>query len=189
MNRVITISREFYSGGKEFGTNLARALGIDCYDKDIINVLSEEGCEGQIIQNLDSMDVSAFYFTSENLYNVQAEIIRDLVDAQSCVIIGRCSDYVLKDMKPFNIFVYSSSLDYRVNRYLNEFPNRRGMPREELSQYILDVDRSKEKYYSHHTTNTWGTMSNYNLCIDLARISIADAVQMVCSLLEKNYNV
>ncbi len=196
MNKIITIGREFGSGGREFGRRLAEELGIEYYDKEIITAIAEktsmsqeyvqEILEGKphtlypitIAQSMFVMD--NFYIQQEqSIYLAQSEIIRELAQKSSCVIVGRCADFILKDLKPYRIFVHAD-IDSRVRRCIaRNTDSQKHLTEKEIRKQILSIDKNRAKYYDFYTGNKWGDKSNYDLCINTTDLVIKDLVPII----------
>lgn len=177
---VITISREFGSGGHSIGKIVAEILGISFYDQELLEKIAEEtGFSKEFIEE------AAEYSTAKNslLFNVvmnrslhgrtepspadtiyfaQAKIIKSLAEKESCVIIGRCSDYILRDNSGcLHVFIYSDMED-RAKRILERY----GDSEKPIQKRITDKDTRRKIYYSHYTDRPWGIPQNYNLCLN-----------------------
>ena len=182
MNKIITIGREFGSGGRELGRRLARELGFDYYDKEILTEiakhtsLSEEYVQ-QVVENQPrqlypiTVGRSFLYVDTQPLqqasavFQAQQEIIRELADRSSCVIVGRCADYILRDRKPFRIFVYAD-MQSRIDRCRSRAPEGEHMTDKEYRQQIVSMDKSRARYYDFYTDMKWGDKLNYELCVN-----------------------
>ena len=182
MNKTITIGREFGSGGRELGRRLARELGFDYYDKEILSEiakhtsLSEEYVQ-QVVENQPrqlfpiTTGHSFMYVDTQPLqqasavFHAQQEIIREMAERSSCVIVGRCADYILRELKPFRIFVYAD-MQSRIARCRARAPEGENMPDKEYKQQILSMDKSRARYYDYYTDMKWGDKLNYELCIN-----------------------
>ena len=182
MNKTITIGREFGSGGRELGRRLARELGFDYYDKEILSEiakhtsLSEEYVQ-QVVENQPrqlfpiTTGHSFMYVDTQPLqqasavFHAQQEIIREMAERSSCVIVGRCADYILRELKPFRIFVYAD-MQSRIARCRARAPEGENMPDKEYKQQILSMDKSRARYYDFYTDMKWGDKLNYELCIN-----------------------
>ena len=182
MNKIITIGREFGSGGRELGRRLARELGFDYYDKEILaeiakhTSLSEEYVQ-QVVENQPrqlfpiTVGRSFLYVDTQPLqqasavFHAQQEIIRELADRSSCVIVGRCADYILREKKPFRIFVYAD-MQSRIDRCRARAPEGEHMTDKEYKQQITGMDKSRARYYDFYTDMKWGDKLNYELCIN-----------------------
>lgn len=182
MNRVVTVSREFGSGGREVGVKLAEALGIPFYDKELISMaaddmeIAEEAFrryDEHIVED-DSLDrrfhhaFSEIYTIpmSDQIFLAQSNVIRRLAAHGPCVIVGRCADMILEDS--VNLFIYSK-MKRRVARLLELEP---GSTEREMERRIREVDRKRKDYYQYYTGNTWGRSQNYHLCLDSGLVGV-----------------
>ena len=199
MNKVITIGREFGSGGREFGRRLAEELGIEYYDKEIIAAIAEKTSMSQeYVQEIlegkqhtlypitigQSMFITDnFYLNHEqSIYLAQSEIIRDLAQKSSCVIVGRCADFILKDIKPYRIFVYAD-IDSRIKRCMDRnTDNDRHLTEKEIKKQILSIDKNRAKYYDFYTGNKWGDKANYDMCINTSNLVIKEIVPLIAKI-------
>ena len=199
MNKIITIGREFGSGGREFGRRLAEELGVEYYDKEIITAIAEKTSMSQdYVQEIlegkphplfpitigqSPFITDNFYIQQEqSIYLAQCEIIRDLAQKSDCVIVGRCADYILRDMKPFRIFVYAD-IDSRVKRCLERnTESEKHITDKEMKKKILKIDKNRAKYYDYYTGNEWGDKSNYDLCINTTDVVIKEIVPVIAKI-------
>ena len=199
MNKIITIGREFGSGGREFGRRLAEELGIEYYDKEIITAIAEktsmsqeyvqEVLEGKphtlypITIGQSMLIQDNFYIQQEqSIYLAQSEIIRELAQKSSCVIVGRCADFILRDLKPYRIFVYAD-MDSRIKRCISRSTDlEKHLTEKEIKKQIIKIDKNRAKYYDYYTGNEWGDKSNYDLCINTSNKSIKEMVPHIAKL-------
>lgn len=199
MNKIITIGREFGSGGREFGRRLAEELGIEYYDKEIIVAISEKTSMSQeYVQEVlegkphplypitigQSMFLGDnFYFNQEqSIYIAQSEIIRDLAQKSSCVIVGRCADFILKDLKPHRIFVYAD-IDSRIKRCISRNTDaEKHLTEKDIKKQINSIDKSRARYYEYYTGNKWGDKSNYDICINTTDVVIKEIVPVIAKM-------
>ena len=172
---IITVGRQYGSGGRAIGEMLAERLGIPFYDKKLIEMASEKsGVDQGILAIHNERAVQATLMkvkggtglkgkpVGEMLYQTQAQIIRELADQGSCVIIGRCADYVLKDREElFSVFI-TAPVSKRIERIME----RNRMSREDAVQAVEKVDRQRADYYLHYTGKTWGAPESYGLTLD-----------------------
>ena len=198
MNRIITIGREFGSGGREFGRRLAEELGIEYYDKEIITEISKhtklsEEYVQQIVERTPhrlypitighSMNFADYSFSqAQAVFQAQATILKELADKSDCVIVGRCADYILEDYKPYDIFVYAD-LDSRVKRCMerkNEGETK--LTEKQLRRKIKKIDRHRAKYYSFYAGREWGDKSNYDLGVNTTDTVIKDIVPVIAKM-------
>lgn len=195
-NLVITIGREFGSGGKYIGQELAKRLKIKCYDNELVSKVAQNfNIDLETLQSVDEKQKSSFWygfatnyvFNSEQsqispispedgLFLKQSKIIEDLYNSESCVLIGRCADFILKD-KPnvIKIFVYSSDLKFKIDRKV-QFEN---CSEEEAKTKIVKTDKERADYYKHFTSQTWGDKSNYDICIDTSKLGVEKSVDLL----------
>ena len=194
---VITIGREFGSGGKYIGERLAEELNLKLYDKELLTKVAEEsGMDLKVLEEMDEKQEQSFWYTfamslysqdsletlsevpsNEKIFIEQAKIIEDLAEKEDCIIIGRCSNIILKN-KPnvFNIFVYSSELDFKVERKM-----KYGNYESELEAIkdIERVDKERQTYYNYFTKTNWGDRNAYDLMIDTSKIGVDNAVELI----------
>lgn len=189
-NRVITISREFGSGGRTIGKKVAQELGIPCYDAQLIqkiasetgfheNYIKEAGeySPGGILSNLFSNRV--YGPTNEDyLWEIQYKIISELAQKESCVIVGRCADFILRDQADcLKIFVHAD-MDFRAKRIVEVYGERDVSP----EQRLKDKDKRRDAYYRFYTNMKWGQSQNYHITLDSGKIGIDRCVEILRSL-------
>lgn len=194
---VITIGREFGSGGKYIGERLAEELNLKLYDKELLNKVAEEsGMDLKLLEQIDEKQEESFWYSfamslysqesletlseipsNEKIFIEQAKIIEELAEKEDCIIIGRCSNVILRN-KPdvLNIFVYSSELDFKVKRKM-----KYGNFESELEaiKAIERVDRERETYYNYFTKENWGDRKYYDLMIDTSKIGVDNTVKLI----------
>lgn len=190
-DKIITIGREFGSGGKEIGMKLAEKLGIPCYDKEIVEqVAIESGLLKEEIEKkgeyLSASGKMSTIFTLYNLYSnmtkddiiwhAQVKVIKELAEKGPCVIIGRCADYILRERKDvYNIFIYSD-IDKRTERIANLYKD---VSPEKL---IKEKDKKRAAYYRHFTEMEWGEARHYDICLNSAALGIDKCVDIIATL-------
>lgn len=195
-NIYITIGREFGSGGREIGKKLAQALNIPYYDKELLAVAAEEsGLSHEFLKNYDEKPTNSFlyslvmgqhglfsngYDTVEQLAaNAQRDAVLAVADKGSCVIVGRCADYILRDRPGlFRVFV-TASMNARIYRICK----RDGLTTEEAEEKIRQMDRTRSSYYSFHTDRDWGAASSYDLCVSSSLKGVDGAVETILTFL------
>ncbi len=163
---VVTISREYGSGGRYVGQLLAEQLGVPFYDKELISLSAKEsGLSKEYIEKIDEKN-SSMKTESNNddrLFIAETKVIQDLAKKESCVIVGRCADYILKDHKDvLKIFLYSDdhSKEERATKYYD-------IPKNKASKYIKDTNKKRAKHYKYYTGRDWNERSNYDLLINV----------------------
>lgn len=200
---VITIGREFGSGGKYIGERLAQDLNLKLYDKEILNKVSEEaGIDLNLLEEVDEKQEQSFWYTfamslyssadsitsltefpsNERVFIEQAKVIEDLANTEDCIIIGRCSNIILNDRKDvLNIFIYSSDLDFKINRKMQYGDIS---DRNEVSKLIQRTDNERANYYNYFSNKKWGDREGYDLMIDTSKIGVNNAVELIKKYLE-----
>ena len=194
MNRVITIGREFGSGGREFGHKLAQELKIAYYDKQILSEIVEltdfsREYVQEVVENRMSYMLPQTFGVGMSIGNeyqirqmqeivkAQTEVIKEMALKSSCVIVGRCADYILKDTEDidlFRIFIYAD-IESRIKRCQDRAPAGEHYTDKELEKHIRRVDKNRSNYYSDFTLQKWGDKSCYDMCINTSNVSI-DAI-------------
>lgn len=195
-SRIITIGREFGSGGHEIGMCLAKRLDLPFYDKEILTLAAEQGGmdEALIRDNEERMPktlVSRMGFASlshspafsDTIFLHQSAVIRDLGRKGPCVIVGRCADFILRDMEPVNVFI-AASMPYKLRRKRAMAPEKADLTDDQFRKYIADVDDRRRAWYEHYTRQKWGHIENYHLCIHSDRVDVEGAVNTIAAYLE-----
>ena len=192
MNRIITISREFGSGGRTIGKKAAAQLGIPCYDAELISKIAEKSgfTENYVKRNHDgNSDQGWFrgmfggrdYYGETNqdyLWKIQRQVILELAQKESCVIVGRCADYILADKADLlKVFVHAP-LEFRANHIVKAY----GENAEDPVRRIKDKDKKRRSYYQFYTDIEWGKAVNYDLCLNSGTLGIDRCAQIVASL-------
>ena len=189
-NRVITISREFGSGGRTIGRRTAEKLGIPCYDAELIKKLAEEsGFDADYIREEGEYASGGFLSAAfsnrtmgptnqDRLWNMQSRIITELAEKESCVIVGRCADYILKEKADcLNVFIHAS-MEKRAERIVREYGERDETP----EQRLKDKDKRRAAYHRFYTDMKWGHAQNYDLCLDSGTLGIDKCVDIISAL-------
>ncbi len=198
MNKIITIGREFGSGGRELGRRLSEELGIAYYDQEIIREISKRTSlsEKYVQAIMDHYPVfsypihigRSFYPTvnpmfeqTMSVYQEQTRIITELAAESDCIIVGRCADYILKEYNPFRIFVYAD-MESKMKRCRQKAPEDEKLTDRELRQKITGIDKKRAKYYEFYTGQSWGNKLNFDLCINTTQTVIKDIVPAIAKL-------
>ncbi len=194
MRRLITISREYGSGGRIIGKLVAEKQGLPFYDKEIIDMAVEKsGLSREIVETAELRAKSSFSYSfasamtfgdgltaepismNEQLFITQFDIIKQIGETNEGVIIGRCADYVLKDMPGVtNIFIHAE-LEDRIKRCIEVY----GDVPAKVENKIRDYDKARANYYNYHTSQKWGQYSNYNLAINSSYITEEEAADLI----------
>lgn len=200
MKKIITIGREFGSGGRELGRRLAEELGVEYYDKEIVTEIAKHTSlsEGYIKQVVECKPhqlypitigksityVGDYQFSQlQSVYQAQDSIIKDLADKSDCVIVGRCADYILREQSPYRIFVYADILS-RIRRCMERSVEGEAFTEKEMKQKIHDIDKGRAKYYDFYTGQKWGAKENYDLLINTTDADIKALVPAIAKLIK-----
>ena len=198
---VITIARQYGSGGRTIGKMLAQELGIHYYDRELLKLASDEsGINEALFAQADEKikNTSLFriaknvyggelippdsddFTSTDNLFNYQAKIIRELAQEESCVIIGRCADYVLKEYdNVLSVFIHAPK-DFCIEK-AGEVLNLTGR---ELERYIAKTDKYRAEYYKYHTGREWTDARNYDLCLNSSKLGYERCVQEIIAYMK-----
>ena len=195
-NVVITIARQYGSGGRTIGKMLAKDLGISCYGSNLLKMASEEsGINEQLFRKVDeklknspflrmSTDIytgdlippdSGDFVSAKNLFNYQAKVIKRLAETESCVIIGRAADFVLKDYaNVVSVFVHGSA-EFNLARAMEQ----NSMTESELERFIAKTDKYRAEFYKHYTGREWTDARNYDLCLNSSKLGFEKCVEEI----------
>ena len=194
---VITIARSYGSGGRTLGKLLAEELGINCYDREILRMASDdsginEALFGQTDEKLKKSPLfriarknpykggvippeSADFVSDDNLFNYQAKVIRELAEEESCIIIGRCADYVLKDdPNVLRLFFFAPKEDCIVRVMEHD-----GITGRDAENKIEKIDKHRADYYKYYTGKDWYDARNYDFCLDTTSMGYEKLVEVV----------
>ena len=195
-NLIITIGREYGTGGREIGQKLALRLGIPFYDRELITRAAKKtGFDEKLFEQLDKRATNSFLYSltmfgsvglngmslTDQLYLAQSNVIREMAEESSCVIVGRCADYVLREQySTFDVFVHSTD-DFRCGR-ICEHDN---ISKDEALSIIRQKDKARRRHYKYYTERNWGESLNYDLCINTATCGIDEAAEIIAKLAGK----
>ncbi len=200
-NTVITIARGYGSGGRTLGKLLAKELGMNCYDRELIRMASDESgineaLFGEVDERLKKSPLfrivkktyngevippdSGEFVSDDNLFNYQAKVIKQLAEEESCVIIGRCADFILKDFdNVISLYFYAPKEDCirRVQEISSE-------PVKEIEKKIARIDKYRADYYKYYTGKDWNDARNYDFCLNTTSMSYEKLVEAVKSYID-----
>ena len=189
---VITIAREYGSGGRYIGKLVAEKLGIKLYDKNIIEKMSEEtGLSEEYIKDNEQKRTvfdnfnNGYYAglnNSDELFIQESNLIKELADKESCVIVGRCADFILKDKRNVLKIFVSSSMENKIKR-ATEFYH---MDENKAAKEIDRINKLRSNHYEYYTERGWENPSNYDICVNSDSIGIDNVVDLICSIVEKS---
>ena len=196
--KIITISREFGSGGRTIGRMVAEKLGYAFYDKELVDhVALESGFAPQYIEENGEHSPSASMFsyafahqtvpgimnglsTADFLWNVQCSVILQLADKEPCVIVGRNADYILKDREDcLHVFIHADK-EFRADRIVRLYGESEKSPKARLNE----KDKRRQVNYRHYTGRNWGEAHNYDICLDSSKLGVEKCVDIIVSLIQ-----
>jgi cytidylate kinase len=200
---VISIGRQFGSGGSEIGRKLANELNISYYDKELLAIAAQEsGLCPEIFEKADEQESTGLSYafslglsplgmyvpyddilSNEKLFLLQSETIRNLSQKESCVIIGRCSDYILRDNPDCLSFFIHNTLDNRIKRIMK----RENVTKARAKDLITKADKSRAAYYNYYTNKLWGIASSYNFSIDVSILGTEETVSLLKDVIIKKF--
>jgi len=198
MSYVITIGRQFGCGAREIGTKLAEKMNISYYDKEIIKKASKEsGFDEDLFKFYDEKPTSSFLFNvttdglipmgntattlQDQIVQFQFDTIKKVAREGSCIIVGRCADYILRD-NPNLVSVYLHADEaYRKNRIIKEHDCS---DKEALKQ-MKSVDKKRAKFHNFYSDSSWGDAATYDLCIDVSKLGIDGTVDLIAEYVKK----
>ena len=190
--KIITLSREFGSGGRELGKRLAEELGIHCYDHEIIELIAKEhGFDERYVANISEKCIEAAYPTTighrfamppvqimDQGFQVaaaQQQIIENFAKQGDCVIVGRCADVILKDYHPLNLFVYANA-ESKIQRCIDRAPEGEHLSRNDIARRMKQVDKNRAQYRQMFADSKWGAKETYHLCVNTSGHQIKDLI-------------
>lgn len=200
---VITIGRQLGSGGREIGQKLAAQLAVSFYDKELIRIASQQsGLKEEFFERVDEKKhfslfpglfgmrtsvtddlFSNYYLSNETLFLIQSDIMRKLAGEGSCIFVGRCADYVMKEQPDcLNIFISADTPD-RIKR----ISERHNVPDSKAREIIEKTDKSRAGYYNYFSGKVWGAASSYHLCVNSSLLGIDETVNFIRGFAEKRF--
>lgn len=202
-NFVINIGRQFGSGGKTIGEKIARRLGIALYDKELINLAAQEsGMSAEHFERADERECKSrlstliglfrapgtggYYnadtpLSNETLFKIQSDVIRQVAARESCIFVGRCADYILRDHpRTVNLFLTADEQD-RIRR----ITARAACSEEEARRTMERIDRRRADYYNYYTARRWGEASTYDFTLNTSLLGEEESVEMILHFVSK----
>lgn len=205
-NTVITIGRQFGSGGREIGMRLAEELGIKCYDKELLDrAAKESGICQELFEHHDEKPTNSFLYSlvmdtysfggyssaafadmpiNHKVFLAQFDAIKKLAEEESCVIVGRCADYALAEYPgAVSVFIHAD-MDKRIRRIAKKYDLSDAAAKERIQK----TDKKRASYYNYYTSKKWGDASEYNLCLDSGMLGVEGCVEMIKKAIELKKN-
>jgi len=201
---VINIGRQLGSGGRQIGEKLAAQFGIGFYDKELINIASKEsGLGKEFFEKADEKQSHSIiggllglrtnisnevyvnnYLSNETFFKIQSDVIRDLAEEKSCVFVGRCADYILRDHpRSVNVFITADTKD-REKRVARD----KNITLEKAHDVIEKTDKKRAEYYNYFSNKVWGAAGSYHLCINSSVLGIDETVAYIHRFIELKLN-
>lgn len=193
-NKIITISREFGSGGRTIGKKVAQKLGIPCYDGELIHKIAlESGFDENYIKDAGKYAPGGFLASTlsnrifgptneDYLWEIQYKIITEIAEKEPCVIVGRCADYILKDKADcLKVFIHAD-MDFRADRIVREYGEREESPKQRLK----DKDKRRAAYHRFYTDMKWGHAQNYHMCLNSGVLGIEKCAEIISDIYESS---
>jgi len=192
MNTIINVGRSFGSGGGFVAQAVGRKLGIPVYDNELISKAAEESGYSKSVfeggekrRSLFSMSSffasgrlpfgeSSGYVNDDMLFKIQSEVIRNIAEKGDAIIVGRCADYILRDLDCLDVFV-CAPMEYRIRRLMKN----EGLQEDEAEELMRRKDRTREAYYNFYTFGAWGRADNYDLCVDSSILGIEGTADFI----------
>lgn len=195
MSNIITITREFGSGGREVGKRLGDLLNLPYYDKEILTKIAQEsGLSPEYVEKHSTKITHAYPISvgrtfiapptaslSDQIFTTQAKIIRQLAEEGSCIIVGRCGDFFLRELNPLSINIHAS-IEARVQRCFEKGEDDLHLSEKEMRQKILNVDKSRKKYYEYYTGQKWHAAENYSVSVSTSKFGVKETAKMLAEL-------
>lgn len=201
MNTIITIGRQFGSGGREIGEKVAEYFGITCYDKELLSRAAKESgfCE-EMLHNHDERPTNSFLYNlvmdtysfgynassfvdmpiSHKVFLAQFDTIKKIASEGPCVIVGRCADYALSDYKnSLHLFIYSDE-DTKIKRVMKKY----NLPENKAKDMLSKKDKQRQSYYNYYSSKKWGRADSYDLCINSNVLGIDGTVKLITQYIE-----
>ncbi|MEY8592528.1 cytidylate kinase-like family protein [Butyricimonas hominis] len=201
-NFVITVGRQFGSCGKEIGHALAKRFNIAFYDKELIALASKEsGLCQEFFEKADEKNsgnlLQAFaagftfgpfqyndFLSNDKLFQIQSDVIRKVANEHSCVIVGRCADYILRDNKRcINIFIHADT-EERVKTVMN----RQHIPEQDACELVRKMDKTRPNYYNFYSDKEWGVAASYHLSVDSSLLGVEGTVDFIEQFVKRALN-
>lgn len=198
---VITIGREFGSGGREIGRELADRLGIRCYDKELLSIAAKEsGLSEDFMKEHDEKPTNSFLYSlvmesysmgyststfldmplNHKVFMAQYETIKKIAEAEACVIVGRCADYVLQEMPNVCSVFIKADMQARIERIRRIYDYSEAKAKD----VIIKTDKKRANYYNFYSNKKWADSRSYDLCIDSSRLGIDNSVELILKYVE-----
>lgn len=199
---IVTVGRQFGSGGRKIAKKIADSLGIKFYDKDLIALAAKEsGLSENLFDGIDEKPTNSLLYSlvmglqsnrgnfyryndvlnGDSIFRIQSQVIEDIADRESCVIVGRCSDYVLREREnAVNIFIHADT-DFKVERVMRIY----NLSEKEALDTMKKTDKKRGSYYNFYTNREWGDVDNYHLAISSSCLDFDGTANIICDFVKR----
>ncbi|MDR0682848.1 MAG: cytidylate kinase-like family protein [Dysgonamonadaceae bacterium] len=200
VNYTVTIGRQLGSGGKQIGERLSQKLNIPCYDKELIQIASREsGLGKEFFEKADEKNTHSFfgnfwgfhsgymgdnlgnYLCNETLFKIQSDVIKELAEKKSCIFVGRCADYILRDHPSCLKIFITANTEERIRR----ISQNENISEKEAAILIEQTDKKRAAYYNYYSNKEWGKATSYDLCINSSVFGIDVVVLLIETFIRK----
>lgn len=201
---VITIGRQLGSGGKELAEKLARELGVKVYDKALLQAAAcESGIDASLFEQADECESNSIFgnffsihgsiseymsngscIDNDRLFEIQSEAIRNIAQNESCIIVGRCAEYVLRDHPAMLSIFITADHSHRIERVMRS----EGLQRDNAIEFIEKNDKKRRSYHDYYATTHWGEAGSYDLCVNLSRLGMEGTVEFLKQFIAKRFS-
>lgn len=195
--KIITITRQYGSGGREIGERIAKELALEFYDNRLLDIAAKDsGIHKNHFEENDEKRTNSFLYLlsttygqggipfDDTLFFAQLNAIQKVASEHACVIIGRCADYALRDFTGvINLFI-SAPFETRVKRAIEVY----GIEEKHAADYVKRIDKQRTSYYNYYTDKRWGQPQNYQLCLDSSTLGIDGSVKLIKDFIKMYYN-
>ena len=184
-NTIVTIARQYGSGGREIGLRLAEKMGVKCYDKELLDrAAKDSGICQELFEHHDEKPYSSAAFTdmpiNHKVFLAQFDAIKKIASEESCVMVGRCADYALADNpNAISVFIHAD-LDKRIDRISRKYELSAATAKDRIQK----TDKQRSSYYNYYTSKKWGDANGYHLCLDSGVLGIEGCVEMILKAIE-----
>lgn len=205
-NFIITIGRQFGSGGRKIAKKVADMLEIEFYDKSLIALAAKEsGLSENLFEGIDEKPTNSLLYSlvmglqsdrgnfyryndilnSDSIFRIQSQVIQDISKDKSCVIVGRCSDYVLRENKNMvNVFIHADP-EFKTERVMRIYK----LSEKEALDTMKKTDKKRSNYYNFYTNQEWGNADNYNISIDSSCLGIDSTARIICEFVREKFSL
>ena len=201
MNQIVTIGREFGSGGKTIGMKVAERLGVKCYDKELLSMASKEsGMCTEVFETHDEKPINSFFYSlvadtgstgrgfnnfvemplNQKVFLAQFDTIQNIARKESCVIVGRCADYALESFPGVLKVFICGDMEDKVRRISERF----SLSKDKAMDLLTKTDKKRANYYNYYSNKRWGVASTYDLCLNSTVLGEEGCVEMIVRALD-----